>query len=101
MANNPIDDAVKVLTDLQTIDPDACDKLLNLCVDANEALAKHPTIQVRVVRNVNQISPLGLINGILEAVTGKRIAMLVDNGKCVGFAPYQTPQQTTQPPKKT
>lgn len=41
----------------------------------NQALTDHPTIQT----TEEDVGALGLINGIVERLTGKRIAMVVDD----------------------
>ena len=61
--SDPIIAAVKILNDALERDPKAVTKLVNMRVDCNEQLAKHPTVQVHKFDDVYRIGVLGLMNG--------------------------------------
>jgi hypothetical protein len=74
-----IDTAVRILNEALQADPAAVATLFSIRIPCNDKLAAHPTVQVReqwVQGNgyFNTVSALGLINGILEAMTGQRVA---------------------------
>lgn len=94
---NQIDKVIEVLNDAFTRDPLAIRALLVNKVPCNKSLAKHPTIQVGEVprfENCFEVGTLGIINGIVEALTGERVASLWsdpdDSNRCklLGFVKY-------------
>jgi hypothetical protein len=90
--------AVEVLNDFLAKAPEACNQLCVYKVPATKALLDHPTIQVEVVSDTKfKVGFLGLLNGIVEPLTGKRVAAMIDNDKVVGFAEYKVPKTDSQP----
>ena len=90
--------ALRVLNKAYTADPAAIHSIVNLRVPCNQILADHPTIQV----GVNQfgsnesfdVGLVGILNGIIEAATGQRIAVAISNdgeGTVSGFIAYNQP----------
>jgi hypothetical protein len=74
-----IDTAIRVLNDAFRADPVAIATLLSVRIPCNELLAEHSTIQVQsqwIMGNAfyPTVSALGLINGIVEEMTGQRVA---------------------------
>ena len=63
--SDPITKALQVLNDALHEDPRAITDLVNLRVDCNAALTRHPTIQVGLYDGVAKVGVLGLINGVL------------------------------------
>lgn len=95
---------LRVLNEAQAADPVALNALLNHRVECNAKLADHPTIQVRpmtfsgraIVTKSDldrcEVGALGLLNGLIEATTGERIAAVWDdNDKLIGFIQYVKP----------
>lgn len=80
-----IDKAVAVLNDLLESDPKALEELLKVRVDVNPATAEAKFLFCQPKREGHCLGIIGLINGLLQAVTGDRVAMIVDNVQCVGF----------------
>ena len=70
--------ALQTLNEAYAADSNAMHALICNRVPCNKNLADHPTIQV----NVNKVTPeesfavgmIGVINGIIERATGKRVA---------------------------
>ncbi len=63
--SDPVKRAIDVLNEALEKDPEAIRRLLNLRVDCNKDLARHPTIQTAIYGGVDRIGLLGLLNGIL------------------------------------
>tara|TARA_X000001036_G_scaffold41891_1_gene33601 strand:- start:658 stop:975 length:318 start_codon:yes stop_codon:yes gene_type:complete len=63
--SDPVTRAIAVLNDALDLDPKAITQLVNLRVDCNTQLAKHPTIQSSIYHGVTKVGTLGLINGII------------------------------------
>ena len=63
--SDPITKAITILNDALERDPVAITQLVNLRVNCNVQLIKHPTIQSSVYNGVNKVGFLGLINGII------------------------------------
>ena len=88
------DTTVMVLNEALAADPDAINRLFAHREWCNAALADHPSIQVvsRESRwgTLTDLGVLGLINGIVTASTGERVAARVDEatGKILGFQRY-------------
>lgn len=94
----PIEIAVRVLNEAVAADSEAMDKLLRNRAYCNKKLADHPTIQIKEHDTpfgpCFDIGVVGLINGVLEAITGERIAAQVDekdNFRLLGFQVYEKP----------
>jgi hypothetical protein len=90
--------AVKTLNEAFAADPAAMHCLVKHRIPCNETLADHPTIQV----STNQfgeterfaVGLTGILNGILEPATGKRIAFMISDdgeGTLTGFTIYTPP----------
>ncbi|MBT3990428.1 MAG: hypothetical protein HON14_04925 [Rhodospirillaceae bacterium] len=62
---DPILKAIDVLNDALKRDPVALTQLVNLRVDCNAELVRHPTIQSADYHGVAKVGVLGLINGII------------------------------------
>lgn len=98
--NDQLDKALKVLNEALAADPEATQLLFaSPGLVCNQALADHPTIQVAAEEVtgaggesevVYVVRPLGVINGVVEVLTGGRIAMVQDEmGKIVGFEEWK------------
>lgn len=94
-----IEVAVSVLNSAYAADPAAIHALICNRVPCNLALADHPTIPVETNRVATgetfSVGALGLVNGVLEAICGKRVAVQFSNEKdergahrIVGFQEY-------------
>lgn len=86
---------LQVLNEAYAADPAAIHALICNRVPCNQALADHPTIQVEVNRvaagESYAVGMLGVINGLVEATTGERVAVMWsddDKGRCLGFTRY-------------
>ena len=58
---------IRFLNELVQMDPEAMHRLVEARVSCNEALADHPTVQVRKVPNGFEVGILGLLNGFVGA----------------------------------
>jgi hypothetical protein len=63
--SDPIKKAIAVLNDALDCDPRAITQLVNLRVNCNAQLVKHPTIQSSVYSGIAKVGVLGLINGVV------------------------------------
>lgn len=83
-----IETAVKVLNEAFAADPAAIKALCVNRVPCNQALADHPVIWVHpdLEADVPHVGLLGILNGVLESMTGKRAAMVWDGPKVPGGA---------------
>ncbi len=83
---------LKTLNEAVVADPIAIQELIDHRVPTNETLANHPTIQVRAELGgptILEVGMLGVINGLVEAATGKRVAVIYDAAdKLSGFTEY-------------
>ena len=91
-----LDIALQVLNEAYEADCAAMHALICNRVPCNQALADHPTIQV----GTNNVTPtfdvgmLGVINGIIDRLTGKRVAAKFSEpdgsgqSRLVGFCQY-------------
>lgn len=91
-----LDTFLRVLNEGLTADRRAMQDLIGGGTQCNQTLADHPTIQVRdhgsKTEPVYVVSALGLINGLVEAATGARIAACYDeSGQLTGFVRYESP----------
>jgi hypothetical protein len=78
-------------------DRDAVDMLCEHRVECNDELADHPTIQV--CGNPTVVGMIGIINGICERLTGKRVAADYDeSGNLLGFVEYVEPPKEVELP---
>lgn len=96
-----LDTILKVLNEAAAADSNAINKLINRRVECNAALAAHPTIQVQSMTfggraivtksdlERTEVGALGLLNGIIEPLTGERVAaQWDDDDKLIGFIKY-------------
>ena len=84
-------------------DPLAMECLLKKYVPCRGKLADHPTIQVvfDAQSMCFKVGPLGLINGIVERLTGERVAAVYDDlGDLTGFRRYLDPKKPAKKPAK-
>lgn len=85
------DDIKKVLDVLNSAykaDPAAIHCLCANAVPCNQALADHPTVQVYGPwpdPAYYKVGPVGLINAVVETLTGRKIAMSFSEGRFLGF----------------
>ena len=88
-----IDAILKVLNDAFDADPDAIRALILHRVPCNRALADHPTVQVNQDTDdlTFSVGAIGLLNGVVEKFTGKKVAILVDGVpvKILGFVEWK------------
>lgn len=74
------DDFARILEALNSAfqaDPAAVHCLCANRVPCNQTLADHPTVQVGAIpvwSDAHQVGALGLLNGVIEALTGRRVA---------------------------
>jgi hypothetical protein len=68
------DKACQVLNEAYNADPDAIRIWLCQMVKVNEAVANHPTIVVGQLPVKWTLGPLGMINGIVETLSGYLLA---------------------------
>jgi len=82
---------IELLDEALICDAAATETLLGTRVPANERLLAHPTIQVN---EHNEVSCLGLINGICERLTGEKVCAVVDmsNMRIERFGVYKAPK---------
>ncbi len=79
---------IQTLNEAFEADPNAINALITMRVPCNQKLADHPTIQVG--GNPDVVGMLGVINGIVERITGKRVAAIYgDDSKLEGFTEYR------------
>lgn len=79
---------IQTLNEAFEADPNAINALITMRVPCNQKLADHPTIQVG--GNPDVVGMLGVINGIVERLTGKRVAAIYgDDSKLEGFTEYR------------
>lgn len=86
---------IDTLNEAFKADPNAIHSLICSQFPCNSELAGHPTIQVNVNSVISDnsytVGCLGLINGIVEKLTNKKVAITFtdeENPKCKGFAEY-------------
>lgn len=89
------EDAIMLLNDAFSYDPEAIEALYKHRVSVNGSLADHDTVQVRVddqQRGAYSISFLGLLNGIFvhqhREAAGAIAAVIDDDDKLTGFTAY-------------
>lgn len=86
---NDIHTAVRILNEAFSADPATMAKLVDTRFACNSALANHPTIQVAGGDNEPHVGILGILNGILEPMTGERVAAKYGENGLEGFTIYQ------------
>lgn len=82
-----VEEVISFLNDLTIIDERAIYKLITIPTLCNDALAKHPTVQVRSESSAYRFSVLGVINGMFGVDSdgwGPIVAVFNDHG-LVGF----------------
>ncbi len=91
------DTSLKVLNEALAADPACIEIMVKRRCRCNDALANHPTIQVALDDDPPTtyvpsylVGILGLLNGVIEAATGERVAAVFDeSGALVAFTQYQ------------
>lgn len=88
-----IEATVKLLNEALRADPDAIRAVFNHRAPCNDTLADHPTIPIKSNPDGTdpEVSPLGLINGILAKFCGQKICAaydLGDDAEILHFLPY-------------
>jgi hypothetical protein len=87
-----------ILNDAVKADPVAMTDLCESRVPCNDELADHPTIQVCGFDPI-VVGMIGVINGICEKLTGKRVAADFDEeGNLLAFVEYKEPPQDVEVP---
>ncbi len=94
--NKPIEDILEVLNSAYKCDSNAIHALMFNRVPCNKDLANHPFVVVDDSKTLDDkvfmVGALGLINGIVEKLTGDRVAMVWDDSsgsnKFIGFIKY-------------
>lgn len=77
--------AVRILNEAFAADPQCLDNLFKRSWGCNQTLADHPTIQVRQDRqNDFLVGMIGILNGVLEPMTGQRVAAKWSERDCDG-----------------
>lgn len=85
-----IDRVLSVLNTALKMDYEAICSLVELRVPCNEELANHPTIQVSADGKQTKVGLVGVLNGVIEPLTGERIAYEFDDtNKILRFVAYQ------------
>lgn len=78
---------LKLLDEAYAADPRAMQQLLNVRIPCKKKLAEHPTIPCAGLT----IGTLGLINGILMELFGRKVASKITNrGRLTGFQAYDS-----------
>lgn len=71
METRTADDVIKLLNEIAELDRDAISSLLTIRFDCNEALADHPSVQVREEGDGRfSVSMLGILNGLFGTLGG-------------------------------
>lgn len=97
------DQVLNTLNEAFKADPVTMELMLKQYIPCNGTLADHPTIQVVYdVKDIRfKVGPLGLINGIVERLTGERVAAVYDDySRLAGFRRYQAPKPVQKPAKQ-
>ena len=97
--NDVIKTAVETLNDFLAKSPEAANSLFNYRVPVTKEMADHPHVRVQVIGdNKFKVGMIGILNGIVEPLTGKRIAsMHDDDDKVVGFVEYKATKTESKP----
>jgi len=94
-----LESVLRTLNEAVQADEHAITMLSEHRVPASYELQEHPTIQVD---QYGKIGLVGIINGIVEPLTGKRVAAVIDTDEdsklewIIGFKEY-VPVETTTP----
>lgn len=86
-----IQDIVDYMNEVLAADPITVSVLVRHRTPCNETLAEHPTVQVKCEGHYGySISPLGVLCGLAEHLTGGRLAVEIDyeTGTLLKFTPY-------------
>lgn len=88
-----LESVIQTLNEALKADPEATNALMTHAVPCNQALADHPTIQViddSTPGGHPEVRALGLINGIVEPLCGKRLMAVYegDSDRIAFFARY-------------
>lgn len=83
-----INKVVEILNGILATDPKAVKELLLNRVPCNEAMADHNTVQVIDKDGEFSVGMLGILNGVIEPLTGRRVAVISDDGDITGFMVY-------------
>lgn len=105
-SNAVVDTTLGVLQDAFAADPGATQALMTNRIPCNKTLANHETIVAGVSRgdgtsedSTYEVGAIGLINGIVLALTGRRVAIQTNkpnalgNDVLVGFQEWKDPSQ--------
>ena len=84
-----IDIVVDILNEALEKDPKAIREIFNVVATCNEHTADHPSIQVRKYYGTFLLTPLGLINGLVEPLTGQKVMATWQDGKLIKFNVYK------------
>jgi hypothetical protein len=89
-----LESVVKTLSEALAADGYALERLFRNRVECNDAMGDHPHIVTGKIGQTTTLSTLGLINGIVGALTGHRVAMMVpdDSDSPIGFTRYMPPK---------
>lgn len=85
-----IEKAIEALNAAFAADPKAMREIFAWSTGCNKTLADHPTVQVGDREGEYYVRVIGILNGVIEPITGERIAMLYDDDKnFVGFVKFK------------
>lgn len=91
-----MDIVLRVLNEAAIADRSAIEDLLDQRVPCNMTLANHPTIQVSPDTPIT-VGVLGMLNGIVERLTGQRVAACYDDaGRLLGFKKWENAAEPAQ-----
>jgi hypothetical protein len=91
---NITEKAIEVLNEALNADRECLKKIFGTYYPCNDKIASHPYIQVKNFPKIpeypHHLGTLGLINGIIEPLTGKKIAAMYSDttGELIGFTEY-------------
>ena len=100
-----IEKSIEALNTALKADPAAINLLFRTKALCNQALADHPTMICDAADTLLGASPIyfiraiGVINGIIEPMTGQRIAEIYDDAfpeEIIGFCVYKAPEKAAQ-----
>lgn len=93
-----IDKAVKVLNEALKADRKTTEALLNKFEICNDKYAEHPHIVVMRHKGDKRsiASVLGLVNGVVHALTGEYVCVEMDKGKYLKFSVYKPTKSKTK-----
>lgn len=91
ISSKKFEKVLKVMNSALAADPGAIYTLMNTRMSCNDKLADHKDVQIFTDKSGRTlVGALGLINGVLKPLTGRRIAAAYDNrsGQLVKFVEY-------------